>query len=386
MKKTAAAAFLTLAISLCQCTVEPVSETHIQYLKPLSGNSTPSQVLKPVANFCANDVDCDGGYCTNHNKCVQCFDSRAHCPAGSRCEDDLCIFDMACAPGVSFCKGSNSIHCDDSGEYAYLFKRCDDGSACTIGDTCGDGGICGKPLPVDCDDENICSDDWCDPASGCINMDNFLSCSDDDPCTMGDQCQKGECSSGSWDDACECQIPEDCQFLIDSDQCAATFTCVQNQCVRDPATAVICKAPLNPCLSSLCNPETGSCDIYPVEEVEEFGKPTFCDDHDPCTKSEYCQAGNCTGGKSKCADGNVCSADSCHPITGECTHTALAGKICNDFNACTANDVCKVTASGLSYCSGDKIFPPVIDDPCFECKCLPKFGIICQPIYTEECL
>lgn len=58
--------------------------------------------------------------------------------------------------------GSCNSLCDD---------LCDDGNACTIdhdGD-CESNGCAVTSEPVDCSDGNLCTDDLCDPASGCSN-------------------------------------------------------------------------------------------------------------------------------------------------------------------------------------------------------------------------
>nr|MBP46636.1 hypothetical protein [Myxococcales bacterium] len=77
---------------------------------------------------------------------------------------------------------------------------CDDGNACTVGDSCGkdpDKGVhtCipGLDQPK-CDDKNPCTDDLCDTQKGCVNTANAGS----QPCYTGDLKTKdvGECKSG----------------------------------------------------------------------------------------------------------------------------------------------------------------------------------------------
>src|SRR5262249_12156863 len=43
---------------------------------------------------------------------------------------------------------------------------CDDGNACSVNDTCRNGTCAGGP-PRDCNDQNACTVDSCDPATGC---------------------------------------------------------------------------------------------------------------------------------------------------------------------------------------------------------------------------
>jgi len=48
---------------------------------------------------------------------------------------------------------------------------CDDGNACTTGDTCGNGSCAGAPVDpaVACDDGDACTTEACDPAVGCTH-------------------------------------------------------------------------------------------------------------------------------------------------------------------------------------------------------------------------
>ncbi|HIA03476.1 MAG TPA: hypothetical protein EYN66_16480, partial [Myxococcales bacterium] len=59
------------------------------------------------------------------------------------------------------------------------------------------------------DDKNPCTDDSCQPQTGCQNLPNTLKCSDGNPCTIGDQCQSSFCLSGSkkdCDDGTPCTV------------------------------------------------------------------------------------------------------------------------------------------------------------------------------------
>ena len=69
---------------------------------------------------------------------------------------------------------------------------------------------------------------------------------------------------------------------------------------------------------------------------------TSCNDGNPCTASDVCIAGRCTGGTPI-----VCQAlDTCHvagvcdPATGCSNPTKPNGTSCDDLNACTRNDQC----------------------------------------------
>jgi len=47
--------------------------------------------------------------------------------------------------------------------------------------------------PIVCNDNNPCTNDSCDPASGCVFSNNTATCDDGNPCTAGDVCAGGAC-------------------------------------------------------------------------------------------------------------------------------------------------------------------------------------------------
>ena len=162
---------------------------------------------------------------------------------------------------------------------------CDDGDSCTAGDTC-EGSTCGAGPHVLCGDGNRCTDDGCDPLTGCVYTFNAAPCSDGTKCTKGDTCDQGSCQSGA---------PVDC-------------------------------ADGNPCTSDACDPLRG-CKSPPITGA--------CDDGDACTGHDRCLHGTCTGRALGCDDGNPCTADSCAPGIG-CVHTPIEG--CAWSDGCTVSD------------------------------------------------
>jgi hypothetical protein len=64
----------------------------------------------------------------------------------------------------------------------------------TDGDQIGDACEC---VSVSCNDGNGCTDDGCDPTTGCVYANNTSACEDGNPCTVGDACSGGTCQSGS---------------------------------------------------------------------------------------------------------------------------------------------------------------------------------------------
>jgi hypothetical protein len=127
--------------------------------------------------------------------------------------------------------------------------------------------------------------------------------------------------------------------------CRQNADCCSHLCASDATgrrtcrcrTTADCPPPTNTCLAATCVPATGAC----THPAKPNGAP--CNDGNPCTRTDTCQNGVCTG-----ANPVVCTAlDQCHvagtcdPATGVCTNpTAPDGTACNDHNGCTTGDVC----------------------------------------------
>lgn len=106
--------------------------------------------------------------------------SRGACTIGP-CDDfNECTVNDTCIDGVCVGTPVSGNSCDA------------DGDRCTEGDACVDG-VCTPGPPATCDDQNPCTDDRCDPPSGCSFVrDDRNPCTDADPCTA-DVCIGGQC-------------------------------------------------------------------------------------------------------------------------------------------------------------------------------------------------
>jgi hypothetical protein len=80
------------------------------------------------------------------------------------------------------------------------------------------------------------------------------------------------------------------------------------------------------------------------------GCAVSCDDANPCT-TDTCEEGRCVNTAVNCDDDNECTDDSCDQTTGQCVHTPVAGRACNDGDPCTENDVCDASGN----CAGTTI-------------------------------
>jgi hypothetical protein len=241
-------------------------------------------------------------------------------PDGAACADeDDCTLDTTCTGGV--CGGGTRLTCDDGNpctidlcSAAGACKNtpddgasCDDGDACTVGDVCA-AGVCQPGAPADCDDDNVCTDDACDPVRGCTYANNTGPCDDADPCTLGDVCASGGCTG----------TPDPCD---------------------DP----------DPCTIDSCDPLDG-CQHAPDPACTLCTTAADCDDGIDCTVGTCGEDGVChqdgaacpcrPGDDSACRDDNPCTQDVCTPAYA-CRHDPLPdGTACSDGEDCTAGDVC----------------------------------------------
>jgi len=270
-------------------------------------------------------------------------DDGSLCTIGTTCTEGLCI---GLAVECEDANGCTSNECDPT--TGCIFppanegESCDDGNECTLTDTCREGRCFGTTR--DCDDEDVCTDDACDPESGCVNVFNTAPCSDDDACTEFDVCSEGVCIPGdepNCNDGNICTIDgcdevAGCFHLVKNDPC-----CVGNTSVCDDG---------NPCTDDLCN-DSGGCD--------RVNNDAACDDQNACTEADSCVEGACGGAERTCVDTNECTDDTCNPATG-CLFIPLNGDSysCTDGFDCTEDDVC-VEGS----CQGDDS----------ACVCEPEF-------------
>ena len=205
---------------------------------------------------CDDDDPCTNDSCNSETGC-----RNAPLVDGAGCDDgDACTLGDTCVEGN--CSGSAKVCADDgnpctilsgcdsaSGEC--LFEdvadqtECEDGSVCSVNDTCIDGVCTGED--VACDDGNSCTTDGCDPETGCTHAPTEGPCDDGNLCTIGDLCEEGSC------------VPGALQSCDDE----------------------------NVCTDDSCDAETGECVVTP--------NTANCDDGDLCTAEDVCTEGSCIG-------------------------------------------------------------------------------------------
>lgn len=294
-----------------------------------------------------NSVACGGG-----DPCIQaaacssgfCDVSQPTCDDGDPCTQDLC--DAA---------GTCSVAPLDEGE------GCDDSNECTIDDVCDDVGTCGgAPTETcqcqqdsDCDGLpiNACTGAWlCSDAYACVpDPAGAIICDD----SLDTVCAKNTCNP----DTAECAMAN----LSDGTTCATGDVCIPDAV----CTAGACSGPSlpcndnNPCTIDVCDGTVGGC-VYTSDD-----DGTACDDDNICTVGEVCTAGDCTASTTlDCDDSNECTTDQCEPGQGGCVHGVLTGSPCEDGDPCTVVDLCEAgacAAGGPANCDDGN---PCTDDSC----------------------
>ena len=323
-------------------------------------------------NDCDGDTDedlCDDGNPCTYNACdpeaaSDLADGCTTTNLTTGCEDgNPCTIDDTC--GGAECHTGPDKDCDDAsacsadscdeatGDCLHLPIEgpCDDASVCTQGDVC-QGIVCMPGAATSCDDDNPCTDDGCDPSTGCAHVANAVPCDDGDPCTAGDQCAGGACDKGTPTDCddgspctanvCEAALVTDLSngctatnlggVCSDDNPCTLLDECANGFCV--PGGKPDCDDQ-NSCTDDTCDLQSGKCVSIPRTP----GEP--CDDGNACTAGDACtEQGVCMAALKDCDDNENCTVDFCDKNTGICTHENNSGAACEDGNLCTLGDAC----------------------------------------------
>ncbi|MSP90997.1 MAG: hypothetical protein EXR79_04210 [Myxococcales bacterium] len=324
-------------------------------------------------NPCTLD-SCDGATGCQHDAAATegtgCDDGSA-CTLGDTCKGSVCATGttITCDDKNS-CTDDNCDIVSGSCKHTLNTAPCTSASACTTDATCKQGvckgteqaGCC--KLAADCDDGNPCSIEQCNkPAGTCTRtLLESLACDDGSKCTVGDTCKQGVCSAGNQlgcDDgkACTaeyCLAAAGCQTLqlvtgpcSNGNPCDGAESCSPKGCVAG-------KAPdcddANPCTLDGCD-QTGC--------THAFLQPgKACSDSSACTANDSCDGkGSCKGtptagtgccsSAADCDDGSACTTDTCSATTGACVYAGLqcgTGSVCKigycEGGTCTAGNAC----------------------------------------------
>ena len=388
---------------------------------PLNGTTACDDGNPCTFDTCDGKVGCthapkpnascdDGNPCTPGDAC----DSTGKCISGANvcgCNSDsdcaanedgnLCNGTLICnkvsAPYYCIVDQKTVVNCDKTGDGQCKQTSCNtqtgkcgtvsftdgtpcnaDSSVCTKSDACV-AGLCTADTPTSCDDGNPCTNDSCDPNSGCGKAYNVNACTDGNACTIGDICNTGNCLPGNTkncDDGNGC-TNDKCDTVTgnclhdsaegnacdaDGSNCTPGDSCKNSVCTA--GTAIDCNDN-KVCTDDSCDPASGNC----KNQYNVAG----CDDNNPCTLIDGCQGGLCKGGAGpNCDDGSVCTDDSCDVKTGNCVHDGSLheGSTCDDGSVCTLNDVCTIGVCGGTTKSCDDANLCTTDscDKTLDCK------------------
>ena len=219
---------------------------------------------------CTTDAQCNNGaFCDGVEHCVA-----GTCAAGTpiNCNDGVACTVDTCNETTDACVNTASN------------AACDDGQVCNGAEVCNPTMGCQAGTPPNCNDNDACTTDSCNPAAGCQHV--AVNCAD-----------SSECTTDSCNPATGCQHAP----VADGTTCGDDA----NVCTNDVCSAGACAHPNN----------TNPC----------------ADDGNVCT-NDVCAAGACShpNNTASCADdGSTCTNDVCsggtctHPTNGTCSAGAF---------------------------------------------------------------
>ncbi len=209
------------------------------------------------------------------------------------------------------------------------------------------------------------------------------TCNDENHCTLNDKCvTKGglgvcegtakvcpgnACNTGKCDKSNGL-----CVNVPKAGQCNDGDPCT----LYDQCQAGVCKGKTMDCSSVTDTCNLGLCVKGACTKVPRSGNIS-CNDNDACSVNDKCNTGVCKGTPKACA-GDQCNSGGCAVIGGTATCVKVFKKgFCNDGNLCTVKDTC-VSQSGVGTCKGTPT--TCAGDACNSGSCNPKTGQ-CKKVY-----
>jgi hypothetical protein len=157
--------------------------------------------------------NCDDNNECTADTCDQATGSCVHtplpgqpCNQSNKCRTDVCNASGQCQPGPATVTCPQCQVCEPATATCVNVSNgtpCEDGNLCTLGDTC-QSGTCQPGAAKTCPSTgNQCTESVCNKTTGVCetrNKPNGTGCDDGNPCTVGDTCQSGTCMPGSLKD------------------------------------------------------------------------------------------------------------------------------------------------------------------------------------------
>jgi RHS repeat-associated protein len=345
-------------------------------IDPDDENPCTADACDPIAGVTHTPVAA-GTACSDANACngdevCNAFGACLSGPAPTLDDENPCTLD-ACDPSLGV------THTP-----APAGTSCANGTVCDGAETCDSAGSCQAGTPPVLDDGNPCTVDSCDAVAGVVHAPAIAgsSCADDDVCNGTETCNgASSCTAGTplvVDDQnpCTTDTCDPATGAVHSPTAAGTSCADADACngveACDGAGACVPGSPLdlddqNPCTADACDPSGG---------VTHTPLPAgaSCNDANACNGSETCDgAGSCAPGTPPpVSDDNACTDDTCDPATGV-THTPRpAGSSCNDFDLCNGTETCDAAGT----CLAGTPVPIDTSNPCSTGSCDPLTGVV----------
>jgi hypothetical protein len=375
---------------------------------------------------------CDDGTVCTDDSCDSALGGCVNTPAEGSCSDgDPCTEDDVCASGV--CVAGAPFVCGDDGNIctgiacvggegcivtSLTGSSCDDGSACTGEDQCKEDSSC-LGSQTDCDDDDICTFDNCDPGSGCVYTDvsdepgcPFFDGDGDGVIETSDNCpgifnpEQLDTDDDGAGDACEidpapCTSIQDVQVITGGinpleqvypceQECAGAGEVCQAQCMASAIGVSVgcslCYVDLFNCSNTVCKEACDSgegCN----ECVEGFCKPAFTE----CSLlGSAPQGGNCPETTSLFCD-NSCWPPAwwfAHVGDGQCNQVlncegqGYDGGDCGVF-VCDAGEIADCFGDCLLAAELLAMLDNNVCDPELNCQLYGLDGSLCEEVVCE---
>jgi hypothetical protein len=247
---------------------------------------------------------------------------------------------------------------------------------------------------MNCDDDNLCTRDWCDVQTGkCVNK--AIRVNNDNKCVR----KTCDPKKGIIERKVVCEPS--------ADLCSTSFCDPQRGCVTRQKTCAMKDRNGN---SFKCSKETGDCilteTICPPRAKSDCTTSHFvvgvgCVIEEKCKAPNKCTTASCFGGKCAfsavtCDDNNACTEDSCDMETGRCVHkskvcVAQEGQVsvcnirsgeCERKKQCEVDTDCQRAGEICSKTFGCWV-PPPPPPPVEECVDTDSVSIYLEKNVTE---
>lgn len=205
---------------------------------------------------CQNNGDCNDNDACTSDVCNAgtCENTPISCDDNDACTTDSCDTLLGCQHVPVNCDDGNPCTLDSCDAQIGCQHTpvsngtpCPDGSLCNGDETC-QAGICTAGTPPNCDDNNPCTTDSCDPQLGCQHtpVANGTPCPNATVCDGAETCQSGTCTVGApltCDDGLFCNGVEACD--AQNGCIPGVAPCLPGQQCDEAAD--ICRQPLMNC-------------------------------------------------------------------------------------------------------------------------------------------